>query len=121
MLSTIDFAQSLRPHGVQYNILDFLVGTPLWEEMKEKGTVKEDDWRTNHRVYEYYPEHASREELEGLVNDGYGSFLEAWKSGSGVIELLRTLMVNSTARRIVMGNITNPAARKMITDGLKGF
>jgi radical SAM superfamily enzyme YgiQ (UPF0313 family) len=121
MLSTIDFAQSLRPHGVQYNILDFLVGTPLWEEMEEKGTVKEDDWRTNHRVYEYYPEHASREELEGLVNDGYGSFLEAWKSGSGVIELLRTLMVNSTARRIVMGNITNPAARKMITDGLKGF
>jgi hypothetical protein len=30
-------------------------------------------------------------------------------------------MVNSTARRIVMGNLANPAARKMITDGLKGF
>lgn len=121
MESTINFAQSLRPHGVQYNILDFLVGTPLWEEMKRNGTVKEGDWKTNHRVYEYFPEHASREELEGLVNEGYGSFIGAWKNGSGVLELLRTMAVNPTARRIVMGNITNPAARKMITDGLKGF
>jgi anaerobic magnesium-protoporphyrin IX monomethyl ester cyclase len=121
MRSTIDFARSLRPHGVQYNILDYLVGTPLWEDMKASGTVKAEDWKTNHRVYEYYPEHASREELEGLVNEGYGSYLGAWKSGSGVLELVRTLMVNSTARRIVMGNLANPAARKMITDGLKEF
>ncbi len=121
MRSTIHFAQSLRPHGVQYNILDYLVGTPLWEEMKREGTVKDGDWKTNHRVYEYFPEHASREELESLVNEGYGSFLGAWKSGSGVLELVRTMMVNSTARRIVMGNLTNPAARRMITDGLKGF
>jgi anaerobic magnesium-protoporphyrin IX monomethyl ester cyclase len=121
MRSTIDFARSLRPHGVQYNILDFLVGTPLWEEMKGNGTVRDDDWKTNHRVYEYFPEHATREELEELVNEGYGSYLGAWKSGSGVLELMRTMMVNSTARRIVMGNLANPAARKMITDGLKGF
>ncbi|MDW5563098.1 MAG: radical SAM protein [Methanomassiliicoccus sp.] len=121
MKSTIQFAQSLRPHGVQYNILDFLVGTPLWEQMKSNGVVRVEDWKTNHRVYEYFPEHASREELEALVNDGYGSFLGAWKSGSGVLELLRTMMVNSTARRVVLGNITNPAARRMITDGLKGF
>jgi radical SAM superfamily enzyme YgiQ (UPF0313 family) len=121
MRSTIDFAQSLRPHGVQYNILDYLVGTPLWEQMKDRGIVKDDDWKTNHRVYEYFPEHASREELEGLVNEGYGSFIEAWKCGSGALELLRTIVVNPTARRVIMGNLTNPAARRMLTDGLKGF
>ena len=121
MRSTISFAQSLRPHGVQYNILDYLVGTPLWGQMKERGIVKDDDWKTNHRVYEYFPEHASREELEGLVNEGYGSFIEAWKCGSGALELLRTIVVNPTARRVIMGNLTNPAARRMLTDGLKGF
>ncbi|MBI0583470.1 MAG: radical SAM protein [Methanomassiliicoccus sp.] len=121
MRSTIGFAQSLRPHGVQYNILDFLIGTPLWDDMKDKGMVGDEDWKTNHRVYEYFPEHASREELESLVNDGYGTFLEAWKSGRGLLDLLRTMMVNPTARRIVLGNITNRQAISIVTDGLRTF
>lgn len=119
MLSTIDFACSLRPHGVQYNILDLLVGTPLWERLAEAGAVGAEDWRTNHRVYEIFPENASREELEALIDEGYSSYLGAWRSISGVMELLRTLMVNPTARRIVAGNLANPAARKLITGGLR--
>jgi anaerobic magnesium-protoporphyrin IX monomethyl ester cyclase len=118
---TIHFAESLRPHGVQYNILDYLLGTPLWDEMKKKGVVKDSDWRTNHRVYEYYPEHLSRDELEGLVNEGYNSFLGSWKNGAGLLEVLRIIMVNSTARSVIMGNLTNPAARKAVTDGLRAF
>ncbi len=119
--ATIGFAQSLRPHGVQYNILDYLLGTPLWAEMEAKGIVKEGDWTTNHRVYEYFPENASKEELEALVNEGYGSFIGAWKSGEGLLEFLRIIMVNSTARSVIFGNLTNPAARKALTDGLKAF
>lgn len=118
---TISFAESLRPHGVQYNILDFLLGTPLWEDLKKEGKVRPEDWKTNHRVYEYFPEHASKEELEALVNDGYGSFIGAWKNLSGLREFLRILVVNPTARGIIMGNLTNPKARKALTDGLKEF
>jgi anaerobic magnesium-protoporphyrin IX monomethyl ester cyclase len=121
MRETIRFAQSLRPHGVQYNILDYLPGTPLWGEMEAKGIITENDWTTNHRVYEYFPEHASREELEALVNEGYGSFIGSWKSGQGLLEFLRIIMVNSTARSVILGNLTNPAARKALTDGLKAF
>ena len=80
-----------------------------------------DDWKTNHRVYEYYPEHASQEELEALVNDGYDSFIGAWKSVQGLKELIHILLVNSTARSVILGNIRNPAARKVVTDGLKQF
>src|SRR5690606_34704503 len=104
----IDFARSLRPHGVQYNILDLLVGTPLWDDLRTKGVVKEEDWKTNHRVFEYFPENASQAELESLVKDGYGAFMDAWKSLGGVKELLHVLMVNPTARSIIFGNLTNP-------------
>ncbi len=119
MRSTIEFARSLRPHGVQYNILDLLVGTPLWDDLKAKGVVREEDWKTNHRVFEYFPENASQEELESLVSEGYGAFMDTWKSISGVRELLHVLMVNPTARSIIFGNLTNPAARRAVTSGLR--
>ena len=119
--ATIQLSQSMRPHGVQYNILDYLLGTPLWHDMSEKGVVGAEDWKTNHRVYEYFPENASREDLESLVNEGYGSFIGAWKSMDGLLELLRVILVNPTAREVIFGNLTNPAARKAITNGIKTF
>jgi len=118
---TIAFAESLRPHGVQYNILDMLVGTPLWDQLREQGRLGPEDWKTNHRVYEYYPEHASREELEGLVNDGYGTFLGAWKNLRGLRELAHIVLVNPTARSIILGNLRNPAAFDAVRGGLKAF
>jgi anaerobic magnesium-protoporphyrin IX monomethyl ester cyclase len=118
---TIAFAESLRPHGVQYNILDMLIGTPLWEELKEKGRLGPEDWKTNHRVYEYYPDRTSQEELESLVNDGYGSFIGAWKSFQGLRELARIVLVNPTARSIVLRNVRNPAALGAVKDGLRAF
>jgi hypothetical protein len=121
MKGTIRFAESLRPHGVQYNILDYLPGTPLWNDLKAQGLIGEDDWRSNHRVYEFFPEHASKEELEDLVNEGYSRFVGSWETGSGLLELLRTLMVNPTARSLFFRNLTNPAAQRLITDGLKEF
>ncbi len=118
---TIDFARSLRPHGVQYNILDMLIGTPMWDSLSEQGVMAPDDWKTNHRVYEYFPEHASREQLEEIVNDGYGSFLGAWKSLRGLRELVHILLVNPTARSVVLGNIRNPNAIAAVKDGLGPF
>ena len=68
--NTIGLARSLRPHGVQYNILDMLVGTPLWTSLGEQGMLSPDDWKTNHRVTS-----TIRECIQGaigeLVNDGY--------------------------------------------------
>ena len=118
---TIDFARSLRPHGVQYNILDMLVGTPMWGSMKEEGMLGPDDWKINHRVYEYYPEHATKEQLEREVNVGYDSFLGAWKNMRGLRELIKILLVNPTARSVVMGNIRNPEAIATVKNGLGPF
>ena len=119
MNETISFAESMRPHVVQYNILDMLIGTPLWDELIKEGKIGPDDWKTNHRVYDYFPEHASQEELETLVNEGYTGYINAWKNRKGIMELIHVLLLNKSARDVIFGNIVNPAARKIITDGMK--
>ena len=93
MNETISFAESMRPHVVQYNILDMLIGTPLWDELIKEGRIGPDDWKTNHRVYDYFPEHASQEELETLVNEGYTGYINAWKNRKGIMELIHVLLL----------------------------
>ena len=55
----------LRPHAVEINILDYLVGTPLWQQMEVDGIIGPDDWKRNHRVYEYVKE-KDRNKLESV-------------------------------------------------------
>ena len=117
---TIDFITGLRPHAVEINILDYLVGTPLWQDMEAGGTVGPDDWKRNHRVYEYI-EGKDKAMLEGLVQQGYDAYLNSWKSRSGAMELMSLLVHNRTARRIVFSNLFNPKAREAVTNGLKAF
>ena len=117
---TIDLITELRPHAVEINILDYLVGTPLWQEMEASGIIGPDDWKRNHRVYEYI-KNKDRGELEGLVQKGYDAYLHAWKNKSGAMELMSLLMHNKTARHLVFNNMFNPKAREVVTNGLKAF
>ncbi len=105
---------------MEINILDYLVGTPLWQQMEKDGTIGPDDWKRNHRVYEYIKE-KDREKMEVLVQQGYDAYLNAWKSTSGVMELLSLLAHNKTARRVVFSNLFNPKAREVVTSGLRAF
>jgi len=114
---TVDFIRSTRSHGVQINILDCLIGTELWDDLVRDGVVGPDDWRTNHRIYEYDEGGATRSYLEDKVNSGYSAHLESWKNVKGLAELVRTMAKNKTARTIVTKNIMNPDARKRISDG----
>ncbi|MEI6797396.1 MAG: radical SAM protein, partial [Methanomassiliicoccales archaeon] len=117
---TIEFIRSLRPHAVQINILDYLVGTPLWDEMEKVGRLSSEAWMTNHRVYEY-DKGFDQATLEALVNEGYTTYIDSWKTKEGVREFLRLLAKNRTARRVVFSNLFNPKARAMIADGMKVF
>lgn len=118
---TIDFIQDTRPHAVQINILDCLVGTGIWDDLVREGKVKRDDWRTNHRIYEYFPEHMGKIELEHYVDMAYGQWLKSWWSREGLIEILRVLYRNETARRVVFSNLFNPNVRKRIAEGMQVF
>ena len=117
---TLEFITRIRPHAVEINILDYLVGTPLWQQMEAEGIIGPDEWKRNHRVYEYFKE-KDRAKLEDMVQQGYDAYLNAWKNKSGVLELLSLLAHNKTARRVVFSNIFNPKAREVMSRGLKAF
>lgn len=119
MRKTIDFIRGSRPHAIQINILDCLVGTPIWDDLVAKGIPKDDDWMRNHRIYEYRGSPLSREELESIVDEGYAAYVDSWKSWSVVPDLAKLLVKNRTSRKIVLGNVLNPDVRRRISEGMK--
>jgi len=117
ILRTFEFVRKTRPHGIQLNILDCLIGTPLWEVFSRHGIVGPDDWKTNHRIYEYYENGLSKAELERLVDLGYTTHVDAWKNKHGAKELLQLLFTNGTARKVILHNAFNPNARQRAATG----
>jgi anaerobic magnesium-protoporphyrin IX monomethyl ester cyclase len=118
---TIAFIKETRPHGVQVNILDCLVGTTIWENLEAQGIPGPGDWKTNHRVYEYNHEGLGREELEPLVNEAYAAYIKGWWRKESIPELLRVLALNTTAKRVIFSNLFNPSVRKRLGEGMKAY
>ena len=116
MNKTIQFILKTRPHAVQVNILDVLIGTEIWDRLSEEGVIGHDDWKTNHRIYEYGISPHTKSELEEIVNKSYSAHIEAWKTRHGIAEILRTLYVNRTTRNVVIGNLLNPSVRNRLSD-----
>jgi len=118
---TINFIRANRPHGVQVNILDCLVGTEIWNDMCRQGLIGPEEWKTNHRIYEYDTSPFDRDRLQGFVDEAYTEWLKGWWSRGGVSELLKVLWRNHTARRVVFTNLFNPHVRALLREGFKPF
>ncbi len=105
ILRTIRFIGETRPHGAQVNILDCLIGTPIWAEMAAAGKVGPDDWKRNHRIYEYNEAGLSRATLERLADEGYAAHFDGWETAGGLMDLVRLMSANPTGLRTVVGAI----------------
>ena len=114
---TIRFIQALRPHAVQVNILDCLIGTPIWDDLTREGVVQPGDWKRNHRIWEYRDNGMSQETLGKLSEDAYAAHIQGWKSKAGLKDFTRMMGVNRTGRKIVLGNLFNPDVRRRISEG----
>ena len=114
---TIDFIRSLRPHAVQVNILDCLVGTPIWDGLEREGIVAPDDWKRNHRIWEYQQDGLSQDLLGRMSEQAYAAHIEGWKSKGGMKDFMRMMEANRTGRKIVLGNLFNPDVRRRIAEG----
>lgn len=116
---TLDFIRLLKPHAVQINILDVLIGTELWKGMDRVGKIGQEDWKTNHKIYEYEDSRHNKNDLENFVNQGYKYYLNSWKNKDSVLEFLKLLLYNQTARSVVFENFFNPHLWKIFKDELK--
>ena len=117
MDSTAEFIRSVRSHGVQVNILDCLIGTEIWKRLDNEGLIGPDDWKRNHRIYEYNGNDFNRGDLEIRVNQCYAAHLSSWKCVGGMVDLAKVVASNKTARKIVLKNITSPHVRERLADG----
>jgi anaerobic magnesium-protoporphyrin IX monomethyl ester cyclase len=114
ILRTIEFIHETRPHGVQMNILDCLIGTPIWDDFIRAGVVKPNDWKRNHRIYEYNKNGLSRGVLEDLAERGYAAHIQGWKHRQGVSDFLKLMRENPTGRKVILGNLLRlPEVRRM--------
>jgi anaerobic magnesium-protoporphyrin IX monomethyl ester cyclase len=104
IMHTLRFASSLRLHGTQFNILDLSPGTELWSEFERSGRIRKNDWKSNHRIYEY-SDNLTKEYLNQAVNLGYKMFLDGWKDRRAIKELLSNIMSNSSTRKIIAWNL----------------
>lgn len=114
---TIDFIRALRPHGVQVNILDCLIGTPIWDELVQKGIVGPEDWKRNHRIWEYHADGLPQETLGALTREAYAAHISGWKSRAGLLDLLKIVRVNASARKVIMGNVLNADTMRRLRSG----
>ena len=120
IMNTIDFIKQIKPHGIQINILDCLLGTPIWNNLVKNGLVTKEDWKTNHRIYNY-SNNLSQKELEKLVNQGYATYLNSWKNITGLKDLVKLMIKNKTAQKIILNNAFNRNTRTRFSKVAKVF
>ena len=116
---TIDFIRTLRPHAVQVNILDCLIGTPIWDDLVRDGIVGADDWKRNHRIWEYRENGLTQATLGKLSEEAYAAHIQGWKGAGGLKDFVRMMGVNRTGRKVVLGNLFNPDVRRRISEGFQ--
>jgi radical SAM superfamily enzyme YgiQ (UPF0313 family) len=116
---TIDFIGQLKPHGIQINILDVLIGTKLWKDMYQEGKIGSEDWKTNHKIYEFPDSGHYQKDLEKSVAQGYKCYINSLKNIENIMEASKLLLYNQTARNVMFKNILNPQMWKTLKEEMK--
>jgi radical SAM superfamily enzyme YgiQ (UPF0313 family) len=74
--NTLTFAEKLKVDIPQFNILAAFPGTDIWEELKMKGLLDEEEhWETGVLVPNFSPNAVPCEEIERMIHENYRSFL----------------------------------------------
>jgi anaerobic magnesium-protoporphyrin IX monomethyl ester cyclase len=74
--NTLKFAEKLEVDIPQFNILAAFPGTDIWEELKMKGFLNEDQyWETGVLVPNFSHDAVPCEEIERMIHENYRHFL----------------------------------------------
>jgi anaerobic magnesium-protoporphyrin IX monomethyl ester cyclase len=73
---TLKFAEELKIDVPQFNVLSAFAGTDIWEELKTKGFLDEEQyWETGVMVPEICPDAVPYEEITGMIHAHFRHFL----------------------------------------------
>jgi len=112
--TTIRFAAGLRCHGLEMSILDMAPGTDFWRQYEERGLIGTDDWKRNHRIYEF-PVGLPGDYLLDAQQRAYDMYLDSWKDWGNVSEILGHVILNAHNRKIVWRNLLlNPKTIEVV-------
>ena len=81
--------------------------------------MRPDDWKRNHRIWEYHEDDLTQELLGHLTREAYAAHIQGWKSKEGLKDLLRVVRANKSARKVIVGNLFNPVARRRLREGFE--
>ena len=74
--NTLEFASKIPIDFPQFNILGAFPGMDIWDELKSKGVLKEDEyWETGAWASEMSPECLPPEEIRQLIEKHFNAFL----------------------------------------------
>ncbi len=85
--------------------------------MVRADVVTPEDWKRNHRIYEYQQDGLSRELLEGLTSRAHAAHADGWKNREGLHDFLRLMWSNRTGRRVILGNLLRFSAMRRMSEG----
>jgi len=118
--NTFDFAMSLKDMDFpQMNVLYLSPGMDLWREAIEKGYFSDDDfWDMAVPAVDVYPSHLKRDELERMIDDFYGKFVN--RKSYLILQSLKTLKsrwrLKALARNIAERRSFREALRRLRRD-----
>lgn len=115
--NTLRFARKIPIDFPQFNILGVFPGMDIWDELKTKGVLKEEEyWETGAMASEMLPDCLPPEEIKQLIEKHFNAFLmrpkflldEAFRTMKSMFRL--NIIVHNVSRLgSIKGNVASVA------------
>jgi radical SAM superfamily enzyme YgiQ (UPF0313 family) len=117
ILNTLNFAKKLQIDFPRFNILGADPGTDIWNELKMKGILNDDEyWETGISVPKICPTSVSFQEIEQMVRQALRDYL---KRSSFILTQVGRLLKSPYRMRILKNNLNRIGEIKEEFDVIK--
>jgi len=102
---TLSFAQKLDIDFPQFNILAVTLGMPIWNELRDKGYINENEsWGKHLIIPDIFPNSVPTEKIKQMIKESYKQFLFR---KSFILEQVYKTLASPFRIKVVLRNIHN--------------
>jgi anaerobic magnesium-protoporphyrin IX monomethyl ester cyclase len=119
ILDNLEYASDLRI-PLYIGPLVIVPGTGLWSDLEENNRIKEDEWKSDHKVSKYY-DHFTEEEISNYIDHGYSLMIKKLKRPRSIGDF--TFFLSSYNLKIFLWNLyKNPITllKRILITGILG-